>query len=69
MKSKSVKAIKGNYVFDDVIIIGPPGNSVTVKISADSISTNKISKAFPELGTYNDIYLTGYLRLCTRGEY
>jgi len=49
MKSKSVKAVNGSFIFDDVIIIGPPGRDIILKISSDSIVSNKITKAFPAL--------------------
>jgi hypothetical protein len=69
MKSKSVKAVSGTYTFNDVIVIGPPGTAILLKITSDTISTSKIAAAFPSLGTYQDIYVQAYLRLCTRGEY
>ena len=69
MKSKSVTAVKGIYTFDDVIIIGPPGSNILLKISSNSINKAMIANAFPSLGTIPDIYLTGYLRYCIRGEY
>jgi hypothetical protein len=69
MKSKSVKALNGAYTFNDVIVIGPPGTSVLLKIASDTISASKIALAFPSLGTYQDVWVQAYLRLCTRGEY
>lgn len=69
MKSKSVKATQGVFKFDDVIIIGPPGTDILLKITTESIKPSKITKAFPERGTIPDIYVKGKLRLCTRGEY
>ena len=47
MKSKSVKAVSGEFTFDDVIIIGPPGRDILLKITSDSIIADKITKAFP----------------------
>lgn len=68
MKSKSVKSIDGIFTFDDVIIIGPPGRDIILKITSDSIISDKITKAFPILAQQN-VYLKAFLRLCTRGEY
>lgn len=70
MKSKSVRAMKGKFTFDDVIVVGPPGTDILLKITTDSISKDKIAKAYPQLdGKLPDIYLKGRLRLCQRGEY
>lgn len=70
MKSKSVKASKGMFTFDDVIVVGPPGTDILLKITTDSISKDKIAKAYPLLdGKLPDIYIKGRLRLCLKGEY
>ena len=37
MKSKSVTAVSGIFTFDDVIIIGPPGTDILLKITSESI--------------------------------
>eukprot|EP00347_Sterkiella_histriomuscorum_P017693 403348360 len=68
MKSKSVKAVSGEFTFDDVIIIGPPGRDILLKITSDSIISDKITKAFPGFAQQK-VYLKAFLRLCTRGEY
>ncbi|CDW85403.1 UNKNOWN [Stylonychia lemnae] len=68
MKSKSVKAVNGTFTFDDVIIIGPPGQDIILKITSDSIVSNKITKAFPTM-VQKKVYIKAFLRLCTRGEY
>ncbi len=69
MKSKSVESKQGIFTFDDVIIIGPPGRTILLKITTDSIKQAKITNAFASLGQIPDIYVKAYLRLCTRGEY
>jgi hypothetical protein len=70
MKSKSVKANKGRFTFDDVIVVGPPGTDILLQINTDSINKDKIAKAYPLLdGQLPDIYLMGRLRLCQAGEY
>lgn len=70
MKSKSVKAQKGRFTFDDVIVVGPPGTDILLKITTDSISREKIARAYPELdGKLPEIYVKGRLRLCLRGEF
>lgn len=70
MKSKSVKAQSGRFVFDDVIVVGPPGTDILLKVTTDSISKEKIANAYPKLnGTLPDIYVKGKLRLCLRGEF
>lgn len=68
MKSKSVRAVQGQFIFDDVIIIGPPGRDIILKITSDSIKPEKISNAFPSI-EQKSIYLKAFLRLCARGEY
>lgn len=47
MKSKSVKANQGKFRFDDVIVVGPPGSEILLKINTDSINIDRISKAYP----------------------
>lgn len=47
MKSKSVRSSSGIFTFDDVIIIGPPGRNILLKINSDSIKPAKLAKAFP----------------------
>ena len=70
MKSKSVKAQQGRFTFDDVIVVGPPGTDILLKITTDSINKEKIAEAYPSLnGQLPDIYVKGFLRLCQRGEY
>lgn len=68
MKSKSVRAVQGQFIFDDVIIIGPPGRDIILKITSDSIKPEKITNAFPSI-EQKSIYLKAFLRLCARGEY
>lgn len=46
MKSKSVRSSKGIFTFDDVIIIGPPGKDILLKVNSDSIKPAKIVAAF-----------------------
>ena len=41
MKSKSVKASLGKFTFDDVIVVGPPGTDILLKVNTDSISKEK----------------------------
>lgn len=70
MKSKSVKASLGKFTFDDVIVVGPPGTDILLKVNTDSISKEKIANAYPLLkGSLPDIYIKGRLRLCLRGEF
>lgn len=66
MKSKSVKASQGTFTFDDVIVVGPPGTDILLKITTDSINKEKIARAYPELtgNALPDIYIRGQLRLC-----
>lgn len=68
MKSKSVTSTEGMFNFNDVIIIGPPGNSILLTIACDSINPTMIANAFPNI-TQEQIYVLAYLRLCDRGEY
>lgn len=70
MKSKSVRADQGRFLFDDVIVVGPPGSEILLSITTDSISKDKISKAYPTLsGKLPDIYIKAKLRYCIKGEY
>lgn len=70
MKSKSVKANSGVFQFNDVIVVGPPGTEMLLKVSTDSISREKIDKAYPGLlATLPEIFIKGRLRLCLRGEF
>jgi hypothetical protein len=70
MKSKSVKANSGIFEFNDVIVVGPPGTEMLLKVSTDSISREKIDKAYPGLlATLPEIFIKGRLRLCLRGEF
>jgi hypothetical protein len=70
MKSKSVKANMGRFTFDDVIVVGPPGTEILLKVTTDSISKEKIANAYPALnGHLPDIYILGKLRFCLRGEF
>jgi hypothetical protein len=49
MKSKSVRAVGGVFTFDDVIIIGPPGRDILLKINSESIKPAKVTNAFPAI--------------------
>lgn len=49
MKSKSVTSQEGIFLFDDVIVIGPPGNSILLTIACDSINPQMIANAFPNI--------------------
>jgi len=70
MKSKSVKANSGRFLFDDVIVVGPPGSDLLLKVTTDSISKEKIANAYPQLaGKLPEIYIKGHLRICLRGEF
>lgn len=70
MKSKSVKSVEGIFEFNDVIVVGPPGTDILLKVTTDSISKDKIEKAYPGLWQkLPEIYLKGRLRLCIRGEF
>jgi hypothetical protein len=70
MKSKSVKASFGRFTFDDVIVVGPPGTDILLKVNTDSISKEKIANAYPLLKrSFPDIYIKGRLRLCLKGEF
>jgi hypothetical protein len=70
MKSKSVKATYGRFTFDDVIVVGPPGTEILLKVNTDSISKDKIANAYPKLkDSLPEIYIKGKLRLCLRGEF
>ncbi len=42
MKSKSVRSVQGFFTFDDVIIIGPPGKDILLKVNSESIKPEKI---------------------------
>jgi hypothetical protein len=70
MKSKSVKSSLGRFTFDDVIVVGPPGSDILLKVTTDSISKEKIANAYPDLiDRLPDIYIKGRLRYCLRGEF
>jgi hypothetical protein len=70
MKSKSVKAQEGIFEFNDVIVVGPPGTEILLKVNTDSISKEKIQKAYPGLlEKLPEIFIKGRLRLCMRGEF
>jgi hypothetical protein len=70
MKSKSVKSTEGVFDFNDVIVVGPPGTDMLLKVTTDSISKEKIEKAYPGLlATLPEIYIKGRIRLCLRGEF
>ena len=70
MKSKSVKALEGVFEFNDVIVVGPPGTEILLKVKTDSISKDNIEKAYPGfLATLPEIFIKGRLRLCLRGEF
>lgn len=70
MKSKSVKANMGRFSFDDVIVVGPPGSEILLKVTTDSISKEKIANSYPGLNDHlPDIYIKGKLRYCLKGEF
>lgn len=70
MKSKSVRASFGRFTFDDVIVVGPPGTDILLKVNTDSVSKEKIGNAYPLLkGSLPDIYIKSRLRICLRGEF
>jgi len=53
-----------------VIVVGPPGSPVLLTATVDTIEKQKIAKAYPNLvGTFPDIYIKGYFRLCIPGEF
>lgn len=69
MQTKTETAVEGTIIFNDAIIIGPPGNFTVLKISSSAINVEKIQKAYPNLDIKPFIYVIGFLRLCKRGEY
>ena len=68
MKSKSVQAVNGQFLFDDVIVVGPPGSSILLRITADSIDSAMLSAAYPGR-SFSSLYVQAYLRYCQAGEY
>jgi hypothetical protein len=57
MQTKTVTAVNGSFIFNDAIVIGPPGTNIILQVTSDSIDSSKITKAFPWLGVVPDIYL------------
>jgi len=68
MKSKSVQAVNGQFLFNDVIVVGPPGSIILLQITADSINPFMLSAAYPDL-SFSSVYVQAYLRYCQAGEY
>lgn len=68
-KDKSIKAINGIILFDNVEVTGMPGSQIIMMLSISSgAAYNLINQIYPEMNG-GEYYIAFNLRLCLPGEY